>query len=166
MTAITLESQEIKTDETGSGFDQWVSTTAKIGVTRPRFVTLSAFDLSVANDLDRFAALKTGWDAEAARPICSRVLLAAREFVSRLPGSIKGRVPAPAVVPMARGADLPGNLQFEWDDGKRSLELEIETPTTIHYLKWDPDEGCEEEDFFDIRDTDRAVSLIRWFAGS
>ena len=166
MTAITLESQEIKTDETVSGFDQWVSTTAKMGVTRLRFVTLSPFDLSVVRKLDRLATLKAGWDAERAQPICRRILRAARDLVSRLPGNIKGSVPAPAVVPMARGADLPGNLQFEWDDGKRSLELEIETPATIHYLKWAPDEGCEEEDFFDIRDNDRTISLIRWFAGS
>jgi hypothetical protein len=166
MTAITLELQETKTDETGNEFDQWVSTTAKLGGTRLRFVTLSQFDLSVARKLDRLAALKAGWDAEAALPICRRILLAAREFVLRLPGSIKGSVPAPAVVPMARGADRPSNLQFEWDDGTRSLELEIETPTTIHYLKWDPDEGCEEEGFFGIRDRDRTSSLIRWFAGS
>ena len=164
MTTITLEPQETKTDATENEFDQWVSTTAKLGITRSRFVALSQFDLAVARQLNRLAALRAGWDAEAAPPICRRILLAAREFVSRLPGRIKNSIPAPAVVPMARGADRPSNLQFEWDDGRRSLELEIETPSSMHYLKWAPDEGVEEEDSFDIHDTERALGLVRWFA--
>ena len=56
------------------------------------------------------------------------------------------------------------NLQFEWSAGRRSLELEIESPATIHYLKWDPNEKVEEEDVFNIGDTDRTVRLIQWFA--
>jgi hypothetical protein len=166
MTTITLEPQETKTDATENEFDQWVSTTAESGITRLRFVALSQFDLAVARHLNRLATLRPGWDGEAAPPICRRILLAAREFVSRLPGRIKDSVPVPAVVPMARGAYRPSNLQFEWDDGQRSLELEIETPSTIHYLKWAPDEGVEEENFFDIHDSEHALALVRWFARS
>lgn len=36
-------------------------------------------------------------------------------------------------------------------------------PTTIHYLKWNPIEKVEEEDVFNIEDTDRTVHLIQWF---
>lgn len=56
-----------------------------------------------------------------------------------------------------------GNLQFEWHDGPRSLELEIEDPQTVHYLKWHPEEGVEEEGFFEMQCIDQAEALIRWF---
>ena len=85
------------------------------------------------------------------------IIRAARHCIARLPSNI---VPIPAVVPSAAG-----NLQFEWSAGRRSLELEIENPATIHYLKWDPSEEVEEEDIFSIEDTDRMVDLIQWFVG-
>ena len=78
--------------------------------------------------------------------------------MTRLPKSIAR---LPAVVPMAKG-----NLQFEWHEGPRSLELEIESPDQIHYLKWYPEEGIEEEGFLSIRDITSAEILIRWFMGS
>ena len=56
-----------------------------------------------------------------------------------------------------------GNLQFEWHQGARSLELEIEEPQTIHYLKWDPEEGVENEGSFPLGQTSRTVELILWF---
>lgn len=145
-------------------YDRWLPTTGKPEASG--YARLAEFDRAVHAELDRLAALKANWDAEGARPICAAILSAAREFTSRLPGSLKDRVAVPALVPMPRGAERPANLQFEWDDGTRSLELEIETPTTVHYLKWEPEEGCEEEDFFDIGDVGRAISLIRWFARS
>ena len=42
------------------------------------------------------------------------------------------------------------------------FELELETPSTIRYLKWHPEDGIEEEDSFDIDDTDQATTLLRW----
>ena len=83
------------------------------------------------------------------------IVEAARQFVSSLSEDIAS---PPAVVPMPKG-----NLQFEWHEGPRTLELEIENPTTIHYLKWHPEEGTEEESFFELSDVFRAESLIRWF---
>lgn len=64
----------------------------------------------------------------------------------------------PRVVPMSTG-----NLQFEWHHGKKTLELEFESPQTIHFLQWNSDEGIEEEDTFRASDIDRAVDLIQWF---
>jgi hypothetical protein len=113
------------------------------------------FELAVRRELDRLASFPVNWDREGAPRIDRAIIEAARQFIAKLPPDI---APVPAVVPMT-----PGNLQFEWDAGRRSLELEIETPSTIHYLKWDPDEAVEEEDLFDIEDTDRAVLLIQWF---
>ena len=87
--------------------------------------------------------------------IDAAIIRAARLYIGRLPPNI---APIPAVVPSAAG-----NLQFQWSTGRRSLELEIENPSTIHYFKWDPNEEVEEEDIFSIEDTDRTVRLIQWF---
>ena len=113
------------------------------------------FERDVNGKLDRLAALPANWDAEGAPPINPKIIQAAREFVARLPADI---ALVPAVVPSAEGT-----LQFEWNEDRRSLELEIESPSLVHYLKWDPDRGIEEEHVFDINDTDRAVFLIHWF---
>jgi hypothetical protein len=113
------------------------------------------FESDIKHELDRLAVLRRNWDREGANPIDHAIVQSAGRFISRLPENIAS---VPAVVPMAKG-----NLQFEWNEGQRSLELEIETPTTVRYLKWHPEEGLEEEDSFDIEDTDRAAALIRWF---
>ena len=42
----------------------------------------------------------------------------------------------------------------------------IESPSTVHYLKWDPEKGIEEEDIFDITDLTQAEDLVRWFVES
>jgi hypothetical protein len=106
-------------------------------------------------ELDRLAALPPNWDAEGAPRIQPAIIAAARHFISRWPNDI---ATVPTVVPSAAGT-----LQFEWNAGRRSLELEIETPSTVHYLKWDPDENVEEEEIFGIDDIDQAEFLIRWF---
>ena len=110
----------------------------------------------VDRELDRMACLPANWDAEGSVPIDPAIIQAARDFIARLPDNLAN---APAVVPRSGG-----NLQFEWSDGLRSLELEIETPQTIHYLKWSPAEAIEEEGLFPIDDIGRAVLLIDWIA--
>ena len=113
------------------------------------------FRVGIEEELDRLASLPANWDREGAPQIDPAIIRAARHFIARLPPNI---TPIPAVVPSAAG-----NLQFEWNAGRRSLELEIESPATIHYLRWDPNEEVEEEDVFNIEDTDRTVQLIQWF---
>jgi hypothetical protein len=113
------------------------------------------FEATINQELDRLASLPANWDHEGAPRIDPVIIQAARQFISQLPQDI---APLPAVVPSAAG-----NLQFEWNAGRRSLELEIEKPSVVHYLKWDPSEGVEEEDTFEINATDRAVFLIQWF---
>ena len=109
----------------------------------------------IEQELDRLASLPANWDHEGAPRIDPGIIRAARRFAASLPQDI---APVPAVVP-----STAGNLQFEWNAGRRSLELEFESPTTVHYLKWDPTLGVEEEAAFDIGETTRAVRLIRWF---
>lgn len=111
------------------------------------------FVAGIGRELDRLAGLQPNWDGYGAPPIAPEIISAARELAAALPPSI---APQPTVVPMSTG-----NLQFEWHRGGRILEIEIEDPQTIHFLKWQPDDGIKEEDTFNIRDTDRAASLIR-----
>lgn len=61
------------------------------------------------------------------------------------------------------GRMSPGNLQLEWHQGPKVLELEFESPQMIRYLQYDPRAGVEEEDSFWVTDIDRAVDLIQWF---
>jgi len=43
------------------------------------------------------------------------------------------------------------------------LELEFESISTIHFLRWDPENGVEDEDTFPVLDIERAVELNEWF---
>jgi hypothetical protein len=113
------------------------------------------FRAHIDQELDRLASLPANWDHEGAPQIDPAIIRAARIFIARLP---PGVAPIPAAVPSAAGT-----LQFEWTAGSRSLELEIENPSMIHYLKWDANEKVEEEDVFSIGDTDRTLHLIQWF---
>jgi hypothetical protein len=56
-----------------------------------------------------------------------------------------------------------GAVQLEWHAGPRSLELEFESPDSIRYLRWHPEEGIEDEAGFPAAEVDVAVGLIRWF---
>lgn len=163
MTDALVDLELSSTARTSGQYDEWISNTGEPD--RSPFVPLSNFDLAVHAKLRQIARLKRNWDAEGARPIDVEILAAAREFASGLPNDLKDSMDIPAVVPMARGPERDGNLQFEWDDGNRSLELEVEDPRTVHYLKWDSAKGVEEEDFFSIDNLDRAASLLRWYLG-
>lgn len=112
---------------------------------------------AVGANIDRLAALESNWDGYGAPPLNRGILHAARQFIGRLADHTT--VP-PLVVPMSSGA-----LQLEWHQGQKILELEIEDPATIHYLKSDPEVGVQEEDVFPIGDTAKAASLIDWFTG-
>jgi len=140
-----LDFDEPETMYSRRDYEEWVPA----GYYAPEFTS------RVNQELNRVASLLPNWDREGAPRIDPAIIEAARAFISQLPEDL---AKVPAVVPMATG-----NLQFEWNDGPRSLELEIETPETIRYLRWYPPEGIEEEDSFHIDDLARAEALIRWF---
>ncbi|MEX0716350.1 MAG: hypothetical protein WD066_07185 [Planctomycetaceae bacterium] len=120
--------------------------------------TVVLFQPSLHAELDQLAALRPNWDGYGAPRLDRAIIDAARRFVDRLPEDVSRR---PTIVPMS-----PGNLQFEWHEGQRVLELEFETADTIHYLKWDPAEKVEDENTFPVADAGQAEELIRWFTKS
>jgi hypothetical protein len=120
--------------------------------------TLDYFDMAVGDELQRLASLGPNWDSEGAYPVAAEIIEAARRLVLRLPARLKSRISVPAVVPMRKG-----NLQFEWHKGPKTLELEIESSSTVHYLKWHPEAGIEEEDTCDVADLHLVTKLVEWF---
>lgn len=144
MAPTTLDIDELETSYSGTEFSY----------SAPGYYT-PVFEDRLNTDLDRVSCLPENWDHEGAKPIAPEIIDAARVLISQLSNYVSA---IPSVVPSSAG-----NLQFEWSNGLRSLELEIETPSRIHYLKWDPEEGIEEEDVFDINHIARGLYLIRWF---
>ena len=55
-----------------------------------------------SSELQRLASLQENWDSQGARSIDPEIVAAAGEFVSTLPGRLKSRVSAPAVVPICQ----------------------------------------------------------------
>lgn len=110
----------------------------------------------VLRALDELRQLPPNWNGYGAVPIDQAVIEAAKQFIQSLP---RINAPSPHVVPMTRG-----RLQLEWDRGNRSLELEFENPSTIHYLKWDSDAGVEEENTLMVTQTAELQDLLSWFA--
>jgi hypothetical protein len=106
--------------------------------------------------LEELKTLPPNWSGYTAIPIDRSLIQVAKDWIQALPSNIIG---TPKVVPMTRG-----RLQFEWHEGNRSLELEFESRDRIHYLKWDPDAGIEEEDVIPMDDVAGIHALLRWFA--
>jgi hypothetical protein len=123
----------------------------------PRSAAAARLDKAQAlGALEALKSLPPNWNGYGAIPIDRRVIGAAEDFIRSLPGDI---ATTPRVVPMTRG-----RLQFEWHRGSRSLELEFESSDRLHYLKWDPDAGVEEEEIIAADDASAALALLRWFA--
>jgi hypothetical protein len=115
-----------------------------------------SFDRAATRDrIEQLAALPHDWNGYGACPIDPDVIESASRLIDRL--SFEA-ISAPQVVPMTRG-----RLQFEWHRGRRSLELELETPTLVHYLKYDPGRGIEEEATLPVEETSRLLELLHWF---
>jgi hypothetical protein len=108
--------------------------------------------------LDQLAALGPNWDGSGAPAIDRPTLTAARTWVRRLPEWALS--PPPAAVPLSSEA-----LQFEWHSGGRVLEIEFESPAAIHFLKWDPAAGVQDEATYPATDFARSEKLIAWAVG-
>jgi hypothetical protein len=112
--------------------------------------------LGAANKtLNRFEKLESNWDGYGASPINPAVIQEVRDLIPKIVGHIDE---APVVVPTSRGC-----VQLEWHRGTRSLELEFESHAMIHYLKWDPTAGIEQEDLVTIYEEGKIQSLLDWF---
>lgn len=108
--------------------------------------------------LDQLAALPADWDGHGAPPVDPAILTAVRDWGQAMPGW--ALAPAPAVVPLSSGT-----VQLEWHVGPRVLELEFETANVIHYLRWDPAGGVQDEETISAGDCARSEGLIRWVRG-
>ena len=110
--------------------------------------------LGTLGQIEQLALLPRDWNGYGADSIDPKVIEAASRFIESFP---LDATTSPQVVPMTRG-----RLQFEWHRGNRSLELEFETSTLIHYLKYDPDRAIEEEATLPVDETERLLELLCW----
>lgn len=84
--------------------------------------------------------LEDNWDGYNAEPLDPKIIAVAREIAGVMP---KVMFETAQPVPMSNG-----RVQFEWHEGGRSLEVEVNAPDVIVYLKCpvDADESTWEED--------------------
>ena len=113
------------------------------------------FKGATVENLQQLRNLQPGWDASNAQAIDQDIIDAAIQLVKKLPDYIVQR---PLVAPLS-----DGELQIEWHRGRKVLEFEFESVSTIHYLKWDPDAQIEEEGAIPATDVDAATNLLDWF---
>ncbi len=74
--------------------------------------------------------LGTNWDGnDGVQPIDAAIVDAATQIVRNLAHEMLER---PRIIPMTHG-----RLQFEWNRGPRSLEIEFEDADKVHFLKCD-----------------------------
>ena len=125
----------------------------------PGLRDIAAALVALDAQLDQVAALRPNWDGHGAPAIDPDRVAAVRAWGQTMPGW--AFAPAPSAVPLSSGA-----VQLEWHDGGRVLELEFETQDTIHFLRWGPANGVEDEDTFPVADRARAERLIAWVAGA
>jgi hypothetical protein len=111
--------------------------------------------LGTLGRIEQLARLPHDWNGYGTDRAALDVIEAASRFIDHLPPDA---ISTPQVVPMTRG-----RLQFEWHRGNRSLELEFETPTFVHYLKYDPDQAMEEEATLSLDETPRVMELLHRF---
>lgn len=124
-------------------------------VPQRRIITISPLDF-IKNDLRRLAALEHNWDTYGAPPINADILASVERFVTSLYAVID--FPKPTVVPCSNGG-----VQLEWNRDNKTLELEFESPDTVHYLRWQPADGIEDEDLCPVSNTCHLVRLVKWF---
>jgi hypothetical protein len=113
------------------------------------------FKTAIIGQLEALGELSPGWDGYNALSPSVEIVHAAVMFVRSLSDHI---APRPRVVPLVSGA-----LQLEWADGERVLELEFESPTTIHYLRWDPQATVSDETDLPVESVSQVEGLIKWF---
>jgi len=116
------------------------------------------FKEAVVAQLNALRQLAEGWDGYHGCAINHAIVDAAIAVIQRLKPHL---APRPRIVPLTSGG-----LQLEWNTPVRSLELEFETTSTIHYLRWQPSAQIEDEDVIAADDTPKVEALIGWFARS
>jgi len=104
------------------------------------------------NSLLRLAA---NWDCYGARPIDGEIVDSATQFVRNLSHEM---IEKPRVIPLTHG-----RMQFEWNRGPKSLEIEFEEPGKVHFLKCDDDQGIADEGVILAADEVKLADLLRWF---
>ena len=85
--------------------------------------------MATLSRLKGVAGLPANWDNEGSAPTDTSLLASAVNLLIRLMTTWPENVPVPAVCPIAGG-----QFQFEWQLGKKYLEIQFFTPDTVAFL--------------------------------
>ena len=108
---------------------------------------------SVERQCQQLTDLAPNWDSYGARPVNPITAKAAIEVLRRVvPSSLKV---APVVVPTTAGG-----LQFEWNVGTRSLEMEFSGPAQVSILYCGEDAEWEKDLAADLTPLSQALARI------
>jgi len=127
---------------------------SRLGFTGYQPFTPNDNRINVYNMIRELQALETNWDQCGAPPIDPKIILAVLILVNDLS---QNQLRNLDIVPIANGT-----LQLEWDCGPRSLEIELESCSSMRYLKWDPGHDIEEEGVLPLADKQSIFRLIKW----
>lgn len=105
--------------------------------------------------LDELKSLQADWNGYRATPISLAAIEAAKQVATNL---WRNGEPAPEIVPMTQG-----RLQFEWNAGPKSLELEFGEDAQVHYLKFDSDHDLADEGSLSLNQSVEIRQLLDWF---
>ncbi len=107
-------------------------------------------------EIDRLARLPANWNDCGSAAMDPQIIAAAHHLADEL--STKGAADA-RIMPLALG-----RLQWEWRRGKKSLEIELESPTQLRFFQCDPPNRFENEENLAAHDRTSLERLVEWFA--
>jgi hypothetical protein len=99
-------------------------------------------------------SLGENWNSYGGHPPSLNTALTAIDLLSVIPYA---DFPRPRVVPIATGG-----IQFEWENGRRELDIEVRDDGTIEYLKVDDANPDGEEGRFTSVNSLNLKSLLTW----
>lgn len=85
--------------------------------------------MNLQKQFDEIRALKDNWGGYVAKPIPEEIIDAGEKIMVEVV-MILGGLPEPRIVPTA-----DSTIQFEWDDDRVGLEIEVTGPLSIHYVQ-------------------------------
>jgi len=116
------------------------------------FILGTSWLANASRKLSELSRYPNDWDSYGSPAISITALTNAIHFLS----SFVFHTPAPVIVPVPGGG-----IQFEWQAGRRELELEIDPNGRIEYLKVLEDETTEEGEMASIDDP-TIQDLLEW----
>ena len=114
----------------------------------------SPWQVDVVKGILQFQSLRDNWDSYGSRPPSFDVILAASRLILNI---TLDDPPKPRIVPVPGGG-----IQFEWEKGRRELEIEVRPDGSIEYLKIEGGHPIGDGEELGSAGAGSAESLLSW----